>query len=172
MSGKEQLTQPMLTKSYFPIWCVTRPQWVNTAIKLTVHWHAMINLWCWGQNIPGRTGLKASCQIHKIACCHAPGMPGPFSPPPGIKNPDMHHSTCMMHVPMNMPWLPTGSVLWSWWRGKRSWHSQCMRNPQFYVSCKRLMPWLLMSGSLHHQVISIHSVSDYVGYRGSVLSYC
>ena len=31
----------------------------------------------------------------------------------------------------------TSSLLWSRWRGKRSRHSRCMRNPQFYVSGKR-----------------------------------
>ena len=31
----------------------------------------------------------------------------------------------------------TSGFRWSWWRGKRSRHSQRMRNPQFYVSGKR-----------------------------------
>ena len=57
-------------------------------------------------------------------------MPGTFSPPPQVSDPDMHHCTCVKHV----PWCITGSLtsgfVWSRWR---------MRNPQFYVSCKRPM---------------------------------
>ena len=43
--------------------------------------------------------------------------------------------TCVTHLPGCMPWSPTGGVIWSRWRGKRSRH---MCNPQFYVSGKRL----------------------------------
>ena len=45
----------------------------------------------------------ASCQIHKIAGAHAPGMPGTFSPPLHVSDPDMHHGTCVTHVPWCMP---------------------------------------------------------------------
>ena len=31
----------------------------------------------------------------KLRVAHAPGMPGTFSPPPGVSDPDMHHSTCL-----------------------------------------------------------------------------
>ena len=30
---------------------------------------------------------------------HAPGMLGTFSPPPRVSDPDMHHGTCVTHVP-------------------------------------------------------------------------
>ena len=57
--------------------------------------------------------LWASCQIHKIANAHAQGMTGTFSPPPRVSNLDMHHGTCVTHV----PWLMSGSLisgfLWS-----------------------------------------------------------
>ena len=43
--------------------------------------------------------LWASCQIREIAGAHAPGMPGTFSPPPQVRDPDMHHGTCVTHVP-------------------------------------------------------------------------
>ena len=76
----------------------------------------------------------------KLRVAHAPGMPGTFSPPPRVIDPDVHHGTCVTHV----PWCMTGSItsgfLWSRWRGKRSRHSRRMRNPQFYVSGKRPMP--------------------------------
>ena len=64
-------------------------------------------------------------------------MSGTFSPPPWVSDPDMHHRTCVTHV----PWCMTGSLisgfLWSRWRGKCSRHSRRMRNAQFYVSGKR-----------------------------------
>ena len=35
----------------------------------------------------------------KLRVVHAPGMPGTFSPPPRVRCPDMHHGTCVTHVP-------------------------------------------------------------------------
>ena len=70
---------------------------------------------------------------------HAPGMPGTFSPPARVSDPDMHHGTCVTHVPWCMPGLPTSGFLWSRRRGKRSRHSRRMRNPQFYVYGKKPM---------------------------------
>ena len=64
-------------------------------------------------------------------------MTGAFSPPPRVSDPDMHHGTCMTHVPWWMPVSLTNGFLRSRWRGKRSLHSRRMRNPQFYVSGKR-----------------------------------
>ena len=81
----------------------------------------------------------ASCKIRKIAGAHAPGMPGTFSPSPQVSDPDMHHGTCVTHVPWCMPGTLTGGFLWNRWRGKRSRHSRRMRNLQFYVSGKRPM---------------------------------
>ena len=86
----------------------------------------------------------------QLRVAHAPGIPGTFSPPPRISDPDMHHGTCATHV----PWSLTRGFLWSRWRGKRSRHSRDMRNPQFYVSGKRsigmlsalLWPCLLCEG--------------------------
>ena len=68
---------------------------------------------------------------------HAPGMQRTFSPPPRVSNPDIHHDTCVMHVPWCMPGSLTSGSLWSQWLGKRSRHSRRMRNPQFYESDKR-----------------------------------
>ena len=73
----------------------------------------------------------------KLRVAHAPGIPGTFSPPPRVSDPDMHHGTCMTQVPWRMSGSLTSGFLWSWWRGKRSRHSRCMRNPQFCVSGKR-----------------------------------
>ena len=66
-------------------------------------------------------------------------MPGTFSPPSRINDPDMNHGTCVTHVPWCMPGWLTGSFLWSRGRRKRSRHSRHMPNPQFYVSSKRLV---------------------------------
>ena len=55
----------------------------------------------------------ASCQIHKIVCAHAPGMPGTFCPPPRVSDPHMHHVTCVTHAPWCMPGSLTIGFLWS-----------------------------------------------------------
>ena len=66
-------------------------------------------------------------------------MPGTFFSPPWVSDSDMHHGTCVTHVPWCMPeWLTSG-FLWNRWRGKRSRHSRRMRKRHFYVSGKR--PW-------------------------------
>ena len=84
-----------------------------------------------------RYGCLARYVILRVA--HAPGMPGTFSPLPLVCDPDMHHGTCVTHVPWCMPESLTTSFLWSRWRGKRSRHFRRMRNPQFYVFGKRPM---------------------------------
>ena len=73
----------------------------------------------------------------KLRVVHAPGMPGTFSPPPRVSDPDMHHGPCLTHVPWCKPVSLTSGFLWNRWRGKRFPHSRRMRNPQFYVSGKR-----------------------------------
>ena len=73
----------------------------------------------------------------KLWVAHTPGMLGSFFPPPLVSDPDMHHGTCVTHVPWCMPGSVTSSFLWSRWQGKRSRHSRRVRNPQFYVSGKR-----------------------------------
>ena len=60
----------------------------------------------------------ASYQIRKIAGAHALGMPGTFSPPWRVSDPDMHHGTCVTHVPWCMPGSLTSSFLWSRRRGE------------------------------------------------------
>ena len=79
----------------------------------------------------------------KLRVAHAPEMPGTFSPPPRVSDPDMHHGTCVTHVPWYMPGSLTDGFLWSRWRGKRSRHSRRMRNLQFYVSGKKPLVALL-----------------------------
>ena len=42
----------------------------------------------------------------KLRVAHAPGIPGAFSPPPWDSDPDVHHGTCVTHV----PWCMSGSL--------------------------------------------------------------
>ena len=78
-------------------------------------------------------------QTRKFADCACAGNAGSVSSPPRVSNPDMHHGTCVMHVPWCMPGSLSSGFPWGQWRGKRSRHLRCMRNPQFYVSGKRPM---------------------------------
>ena len=66
-----------------------------------------------------------------------PKIPGTFSSPPPVTDPDMHHDTCETHVPWCLPGSVTSGFLWSRWRAKHSRHSRRMRNTQFYASGKR-----------------------------------
>ena len=75
----------------------------------------------------------------KLRVAHAPGIPGTFSPPPQVNNPDMHHVTCPTYVPWCMPGSLTSGFLKSSWQRKRSRYSMRMRNSQFYISGKSPM---------------------------------
>ena len=78
-------------------------------------------------------------KYEKLQVAHAAGMPGTFSPPPRVSDPDMHHGTCVTHVPSCMSRSLISGFLWSRCRGKRFRHSRCTRNTHFYVSGKRPM---------------------------------
>ena len=90
----------------------------------------------------------ASFQMGKIAGAHAPGMLGTFSQPPRVSDPVMHHGTCVTHAPWCMPGSLSSGFLLSRWRGKRSRHSRCMRNPHFYVYGKRPMEATTLNGKV------------------------
>ena len=81
----------------------------------------------------------------ELQVAHGPGMPGLFSPPRRINDPNMHNSMCMRHVPWCMPRVLPSGVLWNWWQRKYSRHSQHMHNPQFHVSGKRPMMATILS---------------------------
>ena len=57
--------------------------------------------------------IWASYQIVKSRVAHASVVPGTFSPPPRVGDPDMHHGTCVTHLPRCMPGSPTSGFLWS-----------------------------------------------------------
>ena len=73
----------------------------------------------------------------KLRVTYAPRMPGTFSPPPWVSNPDMDHGTCVTHVPWCMPGSLISHFLSNRRRGNRLWHIRRMHNTQFYVSGKR-----------------------------------
>ena len=62
-------------------------------------------------------------------------------PSPLVSDLDMHHGTCVTHVPCCMPGSLLSSSLSSRWRGKRSRHSWRTRNTLSYVSGKRPIVW-------------------------------
>ena len=92
----------------------------------------------------------------KLRVAHAPGMFGTFSPPPRVSDPDMHHGTCVMHVPWCMPGSLTSGFFWSRWQGKRSRHSRSMSNPKLYASGKR--PMVMVTVTLMVIVVMIFIV--------------
>ena len=101
-------------------------------------------LWVFGWPIHG-----SLTRYVKLRVAHAPGMPGTFSPPPQVRDPDTH-------VPWCMPGSLTCVLLWSRWQENRSRHSRRMRNPQVCVSGKRPMSEVLVFrtsriGRLYHQ---------------------
>ena len=64
-------------------------------------------LLCNGCNLSSLLGLKLDhgplARYVKCRVAHAPGMPGAFFPTPRVSHPDMHHGTCVPHVPRCMP---------------------------------------------------------------------
>ena len=55
----------------------------------------------------------------KLRVAHAPGNSGTFSPSSRVSDPDMHHDTCVTHLPGCMPGSLTSRFLWSRWQGKK-----------------------------------------------------
>ena len=114
-------------------------------------------------------GYGPTVRYVKLQVAHAPGMPGTFSPSPRVSDPDMHHGTCVTHVPWCMPGSLTSSFLWSRWSEKRSRHSRHMRKPQFYVSAKRPIEY---SKSYIHQCpvpITNHKLFQFDTYAWYIL---
>ena len=104
----------------------------------------------------------------KLSVAHAPRTPGTFSPPPRGSDPDMHHGTCVTHMPWCMPASLTSGFLWIRWGVKRSRHSRRMRNPQFDVSC--MMPMVLILRSL--RCVVLQSVLQAIARADVDLNLC
>ena len=47
----------------------------------------------------------------KSRAAHVPGMPGTFPPPPRVSDTNMHHGTCVTHMPWCMSWSQTSGFL-------------------------------------------------------------
>ena len=100
-----------LTTTWLSKMCITVPLW----------WESIGDRWfsAWRASHAQSVSLPwASCQISKIAGAHAPGMPGTFSPSSQVSDPDMHHGTCVTHVPWCMSGSLTSGFLWNWRRGE------------------------------------------------------
>ena len=97
----------------------------------------------------------ATYQIRKIAGCACAGNARNVSPATaGYRS--RHASRNVRDaraviVPWCMPGWPTSGFHWSQWRGKRSRHSRCMRNPQIYLSGKRPMFECRLTLQMWHQ---------------------
>ena len=113
----------------------------------TVIWYQLCSLLLLNHPTPTHGPLDRHV---KFWDAHAPGM---FSPLPWVSDPNMHHSTCVMHVPWCMQGSLTSGFFWSRWQGKRSRYSQHMRNLQFYLSGKRPIDRLRKTfwSSVHNQ---------------------
>ena len=91
--------------------------------RLELSRYAHVEIWarwlnCCRSHVRNNVFVWASCQIRKIAGAHAPGMPGTFSPSPQVSDLDMHHGTCVTHVPWCMPGSLTSGFLWNRRRGE------------------------------------------------------
>ena len=75
-----------------------------------------------------------------LRVAHAPGIPGTSSTPrTSRETASLRSRHASRHVRPARAVMHVGNT-YSRWRGKRSRHSRCMRNPQFYLSGKRPMP--------------------------------
>ena len=128
--------------------------WEPVIYRNIVNAHQFPLITCYNTTLFGHISGSRSHElspVHKTAYCslyiwclklwvaHAPGMPGTFYPPSRVSDPDMHHGTCVTHVPWCMPVSLTSGFFWSRWRGKCCRRYRLMRNQQFYISGKRPM---------------------------------
>ena len=86
---------------------IIHPSYYHCSLKLEVLCHAVQH--------PSITFPWASHQIHKIAGCACAGNARNVFLPAGVSGPDMHHGTCLMHVPWCMLGLLTSSFRWNRW---------------------------------------------------------
>ena len=95
----------------------------------------------------------------KLRVAHEAEMPGTFSPSPRVTDPDMHHGTCVTHVPWCMRGLLTSCFRWSRWREKAFQafpaHAHPVRNFTYLVRgpCLQVL-YGFVSSTFHFQVTS------------------
>ena len=94
----------------------------------------------------------------KLWVAYAPGMLGTFSSPARVRDPDMHHGTCVTHLPWCMPGSLASSFLWSQGGGGDvpGIPGACTTR-NFYVSGKRPMMnhWVYIKLQWHSQYLKI-----------------
>ena len=85
-----------------------------------LHYYLGYNVYAWKGRLDAEppAGHGPLTRYVKLRFAHAPGIPGTFSPPSRVSDPDMHHGTCVTHVPWCMSGSLTSGFLWSRWRGK------------------------------------------------------
>ena len=101
----------------------------------------------------------------KLWVAHGPGMPGTFSLPPQVSDPNIHHGTCMTHVSWCMPGSLTSGFLLIRWRGKRFQHSRCLHNgslakPQLKLGHGQMIIFIQHNGS-NPQIIPVSKRSSW-----------
>ena len=120
-------------------------------------------------------GPLARYVILRVA--HAPGMPGKFSPPPRFSDPDMHHGTCVTHVPWCMSGSLTSSFLWSRPRGKtfpafpahaqpailRIWQEAHARLSPYYTILVNVSGWYIQLGKAWHIILT--NIFEWILYK-------
>ena len=99
------------------VWCIM------LRVRRAVIWDwNLLALKVWNIIVSRELGPKlwpcASYLICKIAGAHAMRIPGTFSPPQLVSDPDMQHDTCVTQVPWCMPGSLTSGSLWSQRQGK------------------------------------------------------
>ena len=96
----------------------------------------------------------------KLRVTHAPRMPGTFSPPPRVSDPDIHHGTCVTHVAWCMPGSLTSGFLWSrWWGNVPGIPSACATRIFTYLARD---PWMCPSGAHLIVTLNIYKDNDYI----------
>ena len=82
----------------------------NIHERYTLQHDALLTIWHYGP----------LTRYIKLRDAPALGMPGTFpsTRAPLVSDPDMHHGTCVTHVPCCGPGSLTNGVLWSRWRNK------------------------------------------------------
>ena len=66
----------------------------------------LVSLWC---HVPFTRHVK-------LRGAYVPGMPGIYSPPPRVRDPDIYHGTCAMHVSWFMSGSLSSGFLWIRWQ--------------------------------------------------------
>ena len=113
----DQLHLPLrhISILYYKAHIVVFKFWINSSERLMFN---AVLCQILTANIICASALMGILPDTQIAGAHAPGMPGTFSPSPQVSDPDMHHGTCVTHVPWCMPGSLTSGFLWNRRRGK------------------------------------------------------